>query len=1073
MNKQEFLAELRQLAARIGRIERQLGLGPPVAPTEREREPSAAAEPVAPPPVTPMREPTPAPAAACVERAAEPAPAPPAPAPALRPAPQPPLVVKPPRAPLEVLIGERWMAWVGAIIVVAAVGFFVKLAYDYGWWGHLAPIAKCLVAAGFGGALLAAGEVALRRVGRRAAVSLYSAGLGTLYLTAYSTFRFFDLLSQTGAFWLMLLVALLGVGLTLRGRMLVIGILSLAGGYLSPVLLAEQVTFAAGLPLYATGLLVVALALSARMPEPFRPLRYVGVALHAALATLWILHEGTAHWLLAISFMTLWWLLVTGEAVWAALRNQSARGNPLIALLFTIWYISFGCNVLADVEPLQLNWLGIFTGAVAAVCAWVALGFGAGLAVLKTRPRQAMELLAATLWVQAGVLVATAIGLNFRGPGEGFGQTIGWLAMGVACVEVGRRLPSRGVDVFGLLVAAAGLWRLWALDSQNTALQTTVWAYGSLSIYRWTMLALGAVLATHFIARRLRTGGDYRWWKFCAFIAFLGTVQWVVVCTPSCGPGLTLTMGWLLAVVVLLALAPIGQSPGYRGLAAFVLTIAVVKWLVADAALTRVGPGWNAAASLPVLNWQMGVAALTCGCLYWFYRPPSALAARPRRDLPAVVLQKQLARRSSSFSLVVGVLFLLVALSFEVERVIARSELAAPVGTIWLVSPPQTRILWWTLLWAAGGTVCTFVGQRRPLAALFSTGWALTWLAGIAWLAAGVLHWRITAGVALCTPFANVQFGVGLAVAVLFAAAAHAMARGEPAEAAGRVATDAQGTVVGAVVLALLAISMELDRLIGHAQAGGASALLGPWPAWQVRLLWWTALWAVAGLAMLLHGRARKWPVMFTAGALVVLAAGVNWLAFDTLFWRFDRGVVLARVVLNQQFAVGLVAGAVLVTAAVHARRCEQAGFWASWRTHLPPIAWGLVAAIGLWLGSLELDRLFAPEAQRVSNAAMARQTAWSVYWGLYAIGLVAVGFWRRGPAIRYAGLGLLAVTLAKVLIVDLAHLQYVYRVLSLLATGLLFILTSIAYARLAKQLEAQATRPTDAGEPARLRSGL
>jgi uncharacterized membrane protein len=199
----------------------------------------------------------------------------------------------------------------------------------------------------------------------------------------------------------------------------------------------------------------------------------------------------------------------------------------------------------------------------------------------------------------------------------------------------------------------------------------------------------------------------------------------------------------------------------------------------------------------------------------------------------------------------------------------------------------------------------------------------------------------------------------------------------------------------------------------------------------------------------------------------------VNWLAFDTLFWRFDRGVVLARVVLNQQFAVGLVAGAVLVTAAVHARRCEQAGFWASWRTHLPPIAWGLVAAIGLWLGSLELDRLFAPEAQRVSNAAMARQTAWSVYWGLYAIGLVAVGFWRRGPAIRYAGLGLLAVTLAKVLIVDLAHLQYVYRVLSLLATGLLFILTSIAYARLAKQLEAQATRPTDAGEPARLRSGL
>ncbi len=1072
MNEQELGAELRQLAARIGRIERQLGLAPPPAPAEREREPSAAAEPVA-PPVTPQREPAPPPAAVRAERPAEPAPAAPAPAPALRPAPQPPLVVKPPRAPLEVLIGERWMAWVGAIIVVAAVGFFVKLAYDLGWWGRLAPLAKCLVAAGFGGALLAAGEVALRRVGRRAAVSLYSAGLGTLYLTAYSTFRFFDLLSETGAFWLMLLVALLGVGLTLRGRMLVIGILSLAGGYLSPVLLAEQVTFAAGLPLYATGLLVIALALAARLPEPFRPLRYVGAALHAALATLWILHEGTAHWLLAISFMTLWWLLVTGEAVWAALRGQSARGNPVITLLFTIWYVSFGCNVLADVEPLQRNWLGIFTGAVAAVCAWVALGFGAGLAVLKTRPRQAMELLAATLWAQAGVLVATAIGLHFRGPGEGFGQTIGWLAMGVACVEVGRRLPSRGVDVFGLLVAAAGVWRVWALDQQIASLQTTVWRYGSLTVIRWELLVVGAILATHFIARRLRTSGDYRWWKFCAFIAFLGTVQWVAVCAPSCGPGLALTTGWLLAVVVLLALAPIGQSPGYRGSAAFVLTIAVVKWLVVDAGLTRVSFGWNAAASLPVLNWQMGVAALTCICLYWFYRAPSALAARPGRDRPASALRQPVARRSGSFSLVVGVLFLLVALSFEVERVIARYELAAPAGTVWVVPPLQTRILWWALLWAAGGTVCAFIGQRRPLAALFSTGWALTWLAGIAWLAAGVLHWRITAGVALCTPFANAQFGVGLAVAVLFAAAAHAMARRGPAGASGQVATDTQGTLVGAVVLALFATSMELDRLIGHAQAGGASALLGPWPAWQVRLLWWTGLWAVAGLAMLMHGRAHKWPVMFTAGALVVLAAGVNWLGFDTLFWRFDRGVALARVVLNQQFAVGLVAGAVLAAAAVTTRRGEQATSSAPWWTRLPPIAWGLVGAIGLWLGSLELDRLFAPEAQRVSNPAMARQTAWSVYWGLYAIGLVAVGFWRRGPAIRYAGLGLLAVTLAKVLIVDLGHLQYVYRVLSLLATGLLFILTSIAYARLAKQLEGQATRPTDAGEPARLRSGL
>ena len=121
-----------------------------------------------------------------------------------------------------------------------------------------------------------------------------------------------------------------------------------------------------------------------------------------------------------------------------------------------------------------------------------------------------------------------------------------------------------------------------------------------------------------------------------------------------------------------------------------------------------------------------------------------------------------------------------------------------------------------------------------------------------------------------------------------------------------------------------------------------------------------------------------------------------------------------------------------------------------------------------MWLGSLELDRFFAPAAARVSNPAMARQTAWSVYWALYAIGFVAVGFWKHSAATRYAGLGLLAITLAKVLIVDLAHVQYAYRVLSLLVVGLLLIGTSIAYSRLASVLlrpQTPTTNPTQRKE--------
>jgi len=302
---------------------------------------------------------------------------------------------------------------------------------------------------------------------------------------------------------------------------------------------------------------------------------------------------------------------------------------------------------------------------------------------------------------------------------------------------------------------------------------------------------------------------------------------------------------------------------------------------------------------------------------------------------------------------------------------------------------------------------------------------------------------------------------------------ARGMAHGQDNETTERVGTDAQATLIGAVVLALLAVSMEIDRVIGHAEAASSSPLLGPWPMWQARLLWWTLLWAVGGLALLTFGRVRGLRVVFSAGWLVILAAATNWLAFDTLLWRIDHGVAPAGVILNLQFGVGLANVAVLAAAAAITRRfAAQVRLWDPTLLSAAHIGLALSAAIGLWLGSLELDRFFAPEAQRVSNPAMARQTALSLYWGAYAIGLVAVGFWRRVPVMRYAGLGLLAVTLAKVLIGDLAHLQYVYRVLSLLATGLLFIVTSIAYARLAKQLDAQPARLADPSGPARGRSG-
>lgn len=1067
MDDIELQRALRELAARLSRLERLAGITPPI-----ESTPSAPVPPPPPPPAPRDAEPPPAPAPvpepAIIELIRTPAPpaAPPIKLQAAVPVIQGSPPAKPPRPArqisLEQLIGERWMAWVGALVVVLAAGFFVKLAYDLGWWGRLPPLAKCLISAAFGAALVAGGEIALRRVGRIAAVSLFGAGLGTLYLTAYATFRYFNLLSQSGAFWLMLLVALLGFALTLRGHLVAIGILSLIGGYLSPILLSEQVTFAAALPLYITMLLAVALALSAVLPEPFRLLRYVGIALHLIVATLWAYREGSGHWLIAVSFATLWWALVTAETLWAAFRGQSPRGNPTVSLLFTFWYVSLGCGVLAAANPGERNWLGLFTGCVAAVCAWLALPLGPGVSVLRIRPRRAIERMIAALWAQVGILCAAAIAVQFREGSQSYGMTIGWLVMAVACIELGRRLPSRAVDVFGLLIGLLALVRVWGVDSFHPALPTPRWSYGNLSVSYWAVLVLGAITATQFAARRLRLHGDCAWLWLTQWLTWLSALQWLVLCVFTCR-GLALTTGWLVGAAALLAASSWKPSPAYRPAAVFLLLCAAAKWLLGDALGTRTSGAWDPNATQPFANWQMGVALLlfagACGVyrVYTRRRATAPLDESPADEVAPV--------RPSAFAggvLVVAVCFLITALSFEVEHLIGQLETTRPTGAPRPAEDPsQTRLLWFALLWAGGGLAALIYGRARGISALAAAGTAIITLAGLTWLIPGTLSWRIVHGVTLCPVLVNITFGIGLATAAAVFVTGMLLRRDAQPGCADVMPRAAQTAFTAVLSLVLIALAFEIDRWLGHRAAARPEGVTPLWTGWHERALWGTLLAAAGGLLGLVLGRWRRVPQLVVTGWALLIAAGVAWLSVGTLLPRLHHGVTLSPVVLNLQCGVGVLAAVLLAAATWFTARdqteCESrlVGVW-------------LVALIGLWLGSLELDRFFAPAAARVSNPAMARQTAWSVYWALYAIGFVAVGFWKHSAATRYAGLGLLAITLAKVLIVDLAHVQYAYRVLSLLVVGLLLIGTSIAYSRLASVLlrpQTPTTNPTQRKE--------
>jgi len=116
-------------------------------------------------------------------------------------------------------------------------------------------------------------------------------------------------------------------------------------------------------------------------------------------------------------------------------------------------------------------------------------------------------------------------------------------------------------------------------------------------------------------------------------------------------------------------------------------------------------------------------------------------------------------------------------------------------------------------------------------------------------------------------------------------------------------------------------------------------------------------------------------------------------------------------------------------------------------------LALGLLTAdISAYFSQRALDA-DAGEVRTVRReAGLMQQVTLSVTWAAYAVGLIAVGIRRRYTPARYLAMLLLAVTVLKVMTRDIAELDRFYRMLSVLAVGVLLVLASYLYQRMGRQ---------------------
>ncbi|MGH9679823.1 MAG: DUF2339 domain-containing protein, partial [Candidatus Acidiferrales bacterium] len=78
----------------------------------------------------------------------------------------------------------------------------------------------------------------------------------------------------------------------------------------------------------------------------------------------------------------------------------------------------------------------------------------------------------------------------------------------------------------------------------------------------------------------------------------------------------------------------------------------------------------------------------------------------------------------------------------------------------------------------------------------------------------------------------------------------------------------------------------------------------------------------------------------------------------------------------------------------------------------------------------------------------LARDFSYSAIWLIYGAGLMAVGFWKRSALIRWQALILIAATIVKVFVYDVAALEKGYRILSFVALGAVLLAISFIYQR-------------------------
>ena len=248
------------------------------------------------------------------------------------------------RTSLEDAIGGRLMLWVGAVVLVLGVAFFLKYAFDNEWITETMRVALG-VAAGL--ALIATGQTFATRGYRTYGQIVAGGGLAVLFLAIYAAFSFYALIGQTPAFVLLVLVTAGAAVLADRQRAMGLALMAVGGGFATPFLVGSGTDAQLTLFSYDALLVVGTLYLANRQNWPrLNALSYVFTVLTIGA---WMSRYWTpSKWLRTELFLTLFCVLF-GLILRAQLKRRGWKS--LSSLVLATGPVLYHVVSLAVLEP--------------------------------------------------------------------------------------------------------------------------------------------------------------------------------------------------------------------------------------------------------------------------------------------------------------------------------------------------------------------------------------------------------------------------------------------------------------------------------------------------------------------------------------------------------------------------------------------------------------------------------------------------------------------------------------------------------------------------------------------------